>query len=402
MVLKEDISRALQSQKSQFKKNALGFEREILPQIDLNSNHILVVSGIRRCGKSTLLHQISKKINKESDSLFFNFEDFRLFGFELNDFSKLEELLDPNPNNYFFDEIQNVDNWEVYIRNLHDQNKKIYLTGSNASMLSKELGTRLTGRHIQIELFPFSYKEFRGFKKMDKNLDSVRKYLEIGGFPEYIIESKKENLQQLLKDILYRDIIVRNGIRSSQTFVEIAQYLLSNIGKEYSLNNIKKIFRVGSANSVADYVQWLEDAYVIFSLPRFSWSLKKVAVNPRKVYAIDTGFAKANTLSYTKDEGRLLENLVFLQLRRKYPEIFYFREKGECDFVVKEGRKITLAIQVSQSINQDNMKRELDGLLEALKAFDLEKGIIVTMDQKDTVLKEDKTIALIPVWEWLD
>lgn len=402
MVLKEDISRALQSQKSQFKKNALGFEREILPQIDLNSNHILVVSGIRRCGKSTLLHQISKKINKESDSLFFNFEDFRLFGFELNDFSKLEELLDPNPNNYFFDEIQNVDNWEVYIRNLHDQNKKIYLTGSNASMLSKELGTRLTGRYIQIELFPFSYKEFRGFKKMDKNLDSVRKYLEIGGFPEYIIESKKENLQQLLKDILYRDIIVRNGIRSSQTFVEIAQYLLSNIGKEYSLNNIKKIFRVGSANSVADYVQWLEDAYVIFSLPRFSWSLKKVAVNPRKVYAIDTGFAKANTLSYTKDEGRLLENLVFLQLRRKYPEIFYFREKGECDFVVKEGRKITLAIQVSQSINQDNMKRELDGLLEALKAFDLEKGIIVTMDQKDTVLKEDKTIALIPVWEWLD
>ena len=399
MVLKSEIENSFNIQQNNWKKKKFGLERNKLTDIKLSSEVILIITGIRRCGKSTLMHQLSTK--QKGKSVWFNFEDSRIFGFELSDFSKLNDVLGESVATYFFDEIQNVENWEVFIREMHDQEKTICVTGSNASLLSKELGTKLTGRNIQIELFPFSYAEYCQFLKLENSAVSFAKYIEDGGFPDYLKNRQKEYLQQLFKDIIYRDIIVRYGIRNAKLMVEIALFLISNAAKEYSLNSIKKTFGVGSTNSVANYVQWLEDAYILFSVLRFSWSLKSVAVNPKKVYTIDTGFAQANSLSFTDDIGGLFENVIFLELRRKHKDIYYFREKGECDFIVKAGEEILYIVQVCSEINPDNMKREVNGLVEALTFFDKPEGVIITLHQDDVILQEKKKIVLISASKWL-
>lgn len=399
MLLKSEIEKSLKLQQLFLSKKQLSFERESLDKIKINSTFILIITGIRRCGKSTLMHQISEKIKEEK--LFFNFEDPRIYGFDVDDFTKLDEIIGDKLNYYFFDEIQNVEKWELFVRHLHDREKNIVITGSNASLLSKELGTRLTGRNIQIELFPFSYSEFRMFKQLENNLKTFNLYLDVGGFPEYLKSKQKEHLQQLFKDIVYRDIIVRYGIRQVKTLIDIALFLIANVGKEYSLNGIKNTFRVGSANSVADYIQWLEDSYVLFSLPRFSWSLKSVSVNPKKIYCIDSGFAQANSLSFTEDKGRLLENIVYLALRRKHKDLYYFKDNGECDFIVKQGQDINQIIQVCTEIHSDNKNREINGLIAALKFFNKTEGLILTLNQDDVLKENDMKITLLPVWKWL-
>lgn len=399
MVLKSEIEKAVEEQRIFLQKKRDGLNRNALNKIRLSSNYILIITGIRRCGKSTLIHQL---ISKESTkNAFFNFEDPRIHGFELTDFAKLLEVFGKNVKYYFFDEIQNVAGWELFLRNLNDQKKIICITGSNASLLSKELGTKLTGRNIQIELFPFSYIEFCSFRKKAMNEKSFSDYLLDGGFPDYLKTKQTEYLQQLFKDIVYRDIIVRHGIRNAKLFMDIALFLISNAAKEYSLNGIRNTFKVGSVSSVADYVQWLEDAYILFSVPRFSWSLKSVAVNPKKIYTIDTGFAQANSLSFSDDKGRLLENCVFLELRRKYKEIFYFKDKGECDFIVKDGKKIVMIIQVCTEINSENLKRETEGLVEALEFFKVNTGSIITLKQKDDLMMGGKQINLIPAHNFI-
>lgn len=399
MVLKSEIEKSLALQRLFLNKKQEGFSRESSVKLQLSASHILIITGVRRCGKSTLLQQISKNLNEEF--IFFNFEDPRIYGFELEDFTKLDEIVGDKIRHYFFDEIQNVEKWELFIRHLHDRDKKIAITGSNASLLSKELGTRLTGRNIQIELFPFSYNEYLMFLKLENNLASFNSYIEDGGFPEYVKSKHKEQLQQLFKDIIYRDIIVRHGIRQAKTIIDIALFLIANVGKEYSLNGLKNTFGVGSANSVADYIHWLEDSYVLFSVPRFSWSLKSVSINPKKVYCIDTGFAQANSLSFSEDTGRLLENCVYLALRRKYKEIYYFKDKGECDFIVKEAQDILHIIQVCAEIHSDNKAREVNGLLAALKFFSITEGMILTLNQEDVLMINDVKVRLLPVWKWL-
>ena len=399
MVLKSEIEKSLVLQRLFLNKKQEGFNRESLAKLQLSTSHILIITGVRRCGKSTLLQQISKKIKEEI--IYFNFEDPRIYGFELEDFTKLDEIVGDEIRYYFFDEIQNVEKWELFIRHLHDRDKRIAITGSNASLLSKELGTRLTGRNIQIELFPFSYTEYLMFLQLENNLTSFNLYLEDGGFPEYLKSKHKEQHQQLFKDIVYRDIIVRHGIRQAKTLIDIALFLIANVGKEYSLNGIKNTFGVGSANSVADYIHWLEDSYVLFSMPRFSWSLKSVSINPKKVYCIDTGFAQANSLSFSEDTGRLLENCVYLALRRKYKEIYYFKDKGECDFIVKEAQDILYIIQVCAEIHSDNKAREVNGLLAALTFFSKTEGLILTLNQEDVLMINDVKVRLLPVWKWL-
>ena len=399
MVLKSEIEKSLVLQRLFLNKKQECFNRESSAKLQLSASHILIITGVRRCGKSTLLQQISKNLNEEI--IFFNFEDPRSYGFELEDFTKLDEIVGDEIRYYFFDEIQNVEKWELFIRHLHDRDKRIAITGSNASLLSKELGTRLTGRNIQIELFPFSYTEYLMFLQLENNLASFNLYLEDGGFPEYLKSKHKEQHQQLFKDIVYRDIIVRHGIRQAKTLIDIALFLIANVGKEYSLNGIKNTFGVGSANSVADYIHWLEDSYVLFSMPRFSWSLKSVSINPKKVYCIDTGFAQANSLSFSEDTGRLLENCVYLALRRKYKEIYYFKDKGECDFIVKEAQDILHIIQVCAEIHSDNKAREVNGLLAALTFFSKTEGLILTLNQEDVLMINDVKVRLLPVWKWL-
>lgn len=400
MVLKADIEKAYAEQQKLLNVNNKYIVRNYLKNFKPSKNFIEVITGIRRCGKSTLMKLIIKKDYR--NVVFFNFEDSRVFGFDVQDFKKFDEVIHQKPEAYFFDEIQNVASWEIYIRQLHESGAKVFITGSNATLLSKELGTRLTGRHIRHEMFPFSYNEFLLFKKKRKSLKNILEYIEKGGFPEYLFTENTEILQHLLKDIVLRDIAVRYGIRNTKILMDITLFLLSNVGKECSYNAIKKTFGLGSANSAAEYLSWLEDSYLLFFLPRFSWSPKNISVNPRKVYAIDNGMITCNTLSFTEDKGRLLENLTYQYLRQQGYTLYYFRENKECDFVVFENRKCKMLVQVCWQIDGDTFKRETEGLIEAMKYFKVKEGIIVTLNQKDKLNLNGNTIHLIPVSDFIE
>lgn len=399
MLLKSDIENAYNLQQAALSHKKAYIHRAYEHNIKPKSGHIEIVSGIRRCGKSTLLHLVMDTCNEKI--AYCNFEDPRIFSFTVDDFQKLDEIIGQDTETYFFDEIQNVHSWELYIRQLHDRGKKVYITGSNASLLSKELGTRLTGRYLQHELFPFSYSEFLVFKSLPMGKESFDEYIQKGGFPEFLKDETIEILQTLLKDIVYRDIVVRYAIKNSKSLMDIVLYLISNIGKEFSYNGLRKTFEVGSANTISDYLSWLEESFVLFYVPRFSWSVKSIVVNPKKVYAIDTGFIQANSLSFTKDTGRLLENAVFLYVRQKATKIYYFKDRGECDFVVFEKEKCNMIIQVCDHITSDNKDREINGLLEAMIFFNKQEGIIVTNNQKETIHVQGKIIKLVPAYEFM-
>lgn len=398
MVLLSEIQLAYKAQQDSHSERDKGIERHIYRKPGL-TGHVDIITGIRRCGKSTYMHQLSTLI--AGDISFFTFEDSRVFGFDSEDFPKLLQTIGTDKSAYFFDEIQNVVGWEVFIRSLHDQGKKIFITGSNASLLSIELGTRLTGRHLSFELFPFSYKEFLNFFNISPSAVTFQQFLEKGGFPEYLKFGSVETLQQLFRDILYRDITVRYGVRNVKTLIDIALFLISNAGKEYTLNRLKNIFKLGSTNSVSEYVGWFEDSYLIFSVPQFSWSTKSMAINPKKVYTIDTGFAMANSLSYTNDQGRLLENAVFIEFKRNGLTINYFKKKHECDFVVFKSKQIDGVYQVCSELTVDNKSREIDGLIEAMEFFDLPSGTILTLKQEDYFNISGKEIKVVPVWKWM-
>jgi len=401
MILKETLQQIIEAQQKDLKPLNNSTPRTATKNIDLTLPFAIIISGIRRCGKSTLLRQI---MNTTKSKYYFNFEDPKAINFELADFQKLEELLQEKfgtENCYFFDEIQNIEKWELSIRTLLDKGKHCLITGSNASLLSKELGTKLTGRHLQQELFPFSYNEFLAYTSTKTSPEAFNKYLEKGGFPEYLQFDRREILQELLNDIIMRDIVVRHKLRSPKAIKEMALYLISNIGIEFSYNNLAKTFNLGSTNTATSFVSYLEDSYLLFTVPKFSYSLKKQTVNPKKIYAIDNGLVDANSVSFSSNKDRMLENTVFLALRRNKKNIFYFREKKECDFVLKEANKITQAIQVCYSITEENKTREIEGLIEAIETFDLPEGLILTFNQQDTLKIGEKHIKIIPTWQWL-
>ena len=398
MLLKRDIELAYHAQQEQVELRHGVIERQFMRSFSSTGNHIEVISGIRRCGKSTLMKQLIQ--SGYQTTAYFNFEDARVYGFEVNDFPRLDEVIGKNIGAYFFDEIQNVPDWEIFIRQLHERNEKIYITGSNATLLSMELGTRLTGRHILHELFPFSYEEFLAFKKIENNVESFKLFLVQGGFPEYLESLKIEVLQNLLKDIVFRDIAIRHSFKNTNSLMEICLYLLSNIGKEVSFNSLRKTFSIGSTNTVSDYLSGFADSYLLFFLPRFSWSAKGIYSNPRKVYAIDNGLVNTNTLSFSADRGRLLENAVYQYLRRQRNDLFYFRENRECDFVVFTQKKCRKVIQVCEVLDQNNLKREVEGLQEAMKFFNMVEGFILTLDQNDSLKVEGLSIKVMPAHEF--
>jgi uncharacterized protein len=398
MVLKSEVEIAYRLQQD-YKKTSSFIARDYIQQMKISSSQVEVISGIRRCGKSTLMEQLKHRY--KTATAYFNFEDPRVHDFVVGDFQKLDEVIGSETKVYFFDEIQNVPSWEIYVRQLHDRGKKVFVTGSNASLLSKELGTRLTGRHLRHELFPFSYPEFLVYKKMKNTVASFEQYVQHGGFPEYLRDENHEILHMLLKDIVSRDIAIRYGIKNTGTLMDITLFLISNVGKEVTYNSIRKAFNVGSANTVSDYLSWLEDTYLLFFLQRFSWSAKNRGVNPRKVYAIDTGLVNANSLSFTKDKGRLLENIVYLFLRKKNYDLSYFREQTECDFVVFEKGKCKMLIQVCEQLHTENKDRETKGLLEAMDFFEMKTGLIITQKQTDVLNVGSKTIKLMPAHTFL-
>ena len=402
MIAKDTLREVILFQRTNLEKLDIGINREKQEQINkIEDSFALIITGIRRCGKSTFLHQMLKK---EKIYYYLNLEDPRLEGFELSDFNKVEALMEEmfgTGGIYFLDEIQNIEKWEKFVRYLIDKKEKVVLTGSNASLLSRELGTKLTGRNLQIEMFPFSFREFLLFKKEEPSLNSFEEYLNAGGFPEYVKKKNPQILNNLLSDIVMKDIAVRFGIKNTNILNKIAIYLISNVGKEFSYNSIKKMLDIKSVQSVIDYISYLENAYMIFSIPRFSYSYKQQQMSPKKVYSIDNGFSYVNSASFSKDKGKMLENLVFLKIRRKFQDIFYFQDKNECDFLVKEKEKIVQAIQVCYEFNEETKKRELEGIISALKEFDLKSGIVLTYNQEDRFLIQNKEIIVLPVWKWL-
>ena len=372
---------------------------------------VVIVSGIRRCGKSTLLRAI-----KDDKSYYVNFDDERFIDFSVKDFALLYDLLIElfgERDIFLFDEIQNVAGWERFVRRLHDEKKKVYVTGSNATMLSRELGTHLTGRNVSLSLYPFSFKEFlafRGHKTGDLRRLTFRErsvlkglfseYLEKGGFPEYLCTGKQEYLQSLHQNILYRDIITRHNLTSEKPIKEAVYYAASNVGKEISFNAARKLSGLSSATTVKEYFEYLENSYLVFLIPRYDYSAKKQIYYNKKVYYVDTALARIVGFRPTEDRGRLLENVVFLALKRKEGEIFFHRETKECDFLVCVKGKVSAAIQVTADYKK-SMEREIEGLSEATERHRLKTGLILTYDERGETEKDGKKIIIKPVWEWL-
>lgn len=401
MILKETLRQVVKAQRADLEAYDYGIVREELDKIDIKAPHAVIITGIRRCGKSTLLHQLLKKF---PNFYYLNFEDTRIANFEPSDFEKLDEIFNEEYGKsefYLFDEIQNISGWEIFVRSRLDKRKRFVITGSNASLLSKELGTRLTGRHINTELFPFSFAEMLLMTKEKPSEQSFKRYMTEGGFPEYIKYKKSEILRELLNDIIQRDIAARYKIRETKALQGMALYLISNLGKEFSYTSLKKIFDLGSTTTASSFVSYFEDSYLLFAIPKFDYSLKKQMLNEKKIYSVDNGLSDANSASFSSDRGRMLENAVFGQLRRSYKDIFYFKGKGECDFLVKERNRIKMAIQVTYELTEDNKKRELDGLLEAMDTFDLNGGLVITYNQEDRFIIDKKDIIVMPAWKWM-
>lgn len=408
---KNTITQIILEQKKIFNRDITIIPREI-PKNIVNSPKIIVITGVRRSGKSTLLRQLSKNYAQFN---YINFEDERLIDFTYRDFNTLLEAflgLHPESRVFFFDEIQEIKGWEKFVRRLFTEGYKLYVTGSNATLLSSEIATSITGRNLKIELYPFSFKEYLSYhntpiKKIfttkEKAMISKQSadYIQFGGFPEILQSKDFEELNQIYQDIIIKDLLVRRKIRDSKDFRELSLFLLSNISKKISYNNLKELLEFSTTSKIKNYIDFLCEAYIFFTINKYDASLKKQMVNKKKVYAIDTGIVNAVSFQFSENKGRLLENVVFLELKRRYKDIYYFEDKNECDFIIKVGRTITQAIQVADSLSDpQTKKREIEGLLSAMNFFGLKKGYIITSDIEEQLTEENKQITIIPFWKW--
>ena len=399
MIRQEEIALVIDSQRDSFLKQDVGFIRESLAHIPVADSFATIITGIRRCGKSTLLLQLLRRDYQEA--IYLNFDDIRLSGFEITDFTRLHnEIEERNIKVLFFDEIQAVEGWEKYVNQLLRDKYRVFITGSNASMLSVELGTLLTGRHLSMELFPFSYSEYIKFKNLQNNEDAIVQYLKTGGIPEYVKTGMPVILNTLVDDIIMRDIAIRHSVRDVSSLRQLTAFLITNIGNLISANKLVGMFDIKSAATFLEYFSFLKDAYLIDLMPRFSHSLKVQARNPKKVYVMDMGLYTENSISTSENMGRRFENLIYLHLRRTHKQIFYYKDRGECDFITMEKSTIKEAVQACFTINDDNFQREFNGLLEAMQNLNLNQGTIVTLNQRDSFEKDGKIINIVPAEEY--
>ncbi|MEN8255776.1 MAG: ATP-binding protein [Verrucomicrobiota bacterium] len=405
------LSDLVEDQREFFMGKGCGVAREVDFSRWISHGQVVVISGIRRCGKSTLLRQFAETLD---DFHYLNFDDERLFGFGVSDFDDLMQRFQmrSNTRTLLLDEIQNVEGWERFVRRVHDDGYKVVLTGSNAQLLSAELGTRLTGRHVRKELFPFSFCEFLAFKGVDPRCRTMEgkaalsgafnEYLLSGGFPEFLKCGNPELLQQTYEDILFRDIVSRHGIRDVKGFQNLAHYLFSNFTSGMNYNRLKNILGFSSAASVRKYIGYLEQSYLISEIRRYDFSLKKQHVSSKKVYVVDNAMRSAVSFTFSADRGRLLENLVFMELRRSGHDVYFQQERGECDFIVLRQNEPAWAIQVCAELNPGNQDRELQGLQETLEKMPHAEGLILTENQTDeAALPGERNIPVLPVWRWL-
>lgn len=396
--------------------------REKLPLAKkfLDHNLIKVITGPRRSGKSVF----SVLLLKNKNFAYLNFDDDNLLKIHNSD-EIIKGISQVYPENKFilFDEIQNLEKWEIFVNKLQRRGHNLILTGSNSKLLSRELATVLTGRYISIEIFPFSFKEFLKAKdlKIEKQyiklpqrqgeiLNNLHEHIKNGGFPEIVVKGidSRLYLETLFDAILFKDVVKRYNIRFSQKIYELALYLITNFCCEFSFTKIKNILGFRSTNTVQNYLKYLEEAYLFFPLTRFSLKMKEQLKAPRKIYLVDNGLILAKSFQSSQNIGKLMENLVFIELLRKGYKInqnlFYYRTRNgrEIDFLLRKGNKIHRLIQVCFDIEELNVKkRELKALIEANEELNCDDFLVISWDYEKEEKIKDKKIKFIPLWRWL-
>jgi predicted AAA+ superfamily ATPase len=395
-----------------------GIEREMLTNVEKASGvpHAIIISGLRRVGKSTLLAQVAHRLG-EDHFYYINFEDDRFLGFRSEDADDLYQMLVEvfgDRKIFIIDEIQNISGWEHFVRRFMDLGLKFYITGSNASLLSRELGTHLTGRYIPIELFPFSFPEYLRFQgEPIPNLNrmttverarlraALNVYLQPGGIPDALKYPELPLLRTLYDDVLYRDIATRHRIDAVAALKELAFYLISNPASLVSFNKLKEQLKLGSVNTISSYIDFMNNSWLIFTLNLYDFSLKRQQIAPKKVFCIDTGLANTVGFNFSPNTGKLLENLVFLTLRRQTREIYYYTTPAgyEVDFYLPEKRQF---VQVTQRLeNPATREREVRALEDAIKGLNAHSALILADTGESSFEINGIPIEVQSVAEWM-
>jgi predicted AAA+ superfamily ATPase len=361
---------------------------------------------------------------KDKEFAYLNFDDENLV--KIKNYDELIKVLYevyPNAKYFFFDEIQNLDRWELFINKLKRRNFNLIIIGSNAKLLETEISSVLTGRYVPINVFPFSFREFLKAKNFEldnkeislpevkgKILNFLSEYITTGGFPEVVVKNldTKTYFETLFDAILLKDVVKRHKVRFVPQIYDLATYLLSNFSSEFSFTKIRNILSFNSTNTVEKYIQYLEKSYLLFILNRFSFKLKEQIKTPKKVYVADNGFILSKSFQFSNNTGKLIENIVFCELlRRNYKpniDIFYYKTKNgkEVDFVLKQATKINKLIQVCYNISDINTKeREIKSLLTASEELSCNNLEIISWDYEAEEKHKGKTIKFVPLWKWL-
>ncbi len=418
MLTKELIKEILTEQYAKINSKEFGIERSILTEIQskIQLPHILIISGIRRCGKSTLLKQIITKYYQSTNYYYLNFDDERWLGFQAKDFNVIYECLIElfgTSTTFFIDEIQNIPNFETFVRRFYDDGFKFFITGSNSNLLSRELASRLTGRYVEITLYPFDFKEFLTFKNITVNKLSVyntperamicehfAKYLFSGGMPEFVHYGDTDILKQVYDNIITKDIAIRFHVSKIFEMRELYQYMITNFGRKYSYTSVAKSVSLESKITVKEFISFFELTFMGNQVYKFEHSYKKQIANDKKLYIIDNAFIPLISNATSKDKGRLLENMVF-NILKKQSDVFYFFEKNECDFITINNHEISGIYQVCYELNELNKKREIAGLTQAMETLNYKKGTILTYDHEEEVEVKGYDVKIIPVWKWI-
>ncbi len=398
-----------------------------------STGEIVIVKGVRRCGKSTILINLIKRLIKggvaPKDILFVNLEDPKFINDLNTDLLSLIrdtylEHLEPGETPFLFlDEIQNIQGFEKWLVKAYElKTAKIFITGSNASLLSREIGSTLSGRYLDVNVFPLDFKEFLAFNGLTihNRLEYLNHrlkinrlfgdYLRYGGFPRVALigdpELKKAELKSYFDSIILRDIVARYRLDNVEALMRLSVYLLSNISHLVSLNAMVNHFHL-SYDLINRYMEYLENAYLVLRVPKFDWSLKKQQVNPKKIYAIDTGLSNIASFNVGQKYGDCMENLVCLELVRRKKDLFYYRTSGdlEVDFIVQENGKVTTLIQVSAGIEDEKTRsREIRALVKAkkeLKHAQDARLMLLGPDVNELVEFQSETIHVLDLKMWL-
>jgi predicted AAA+ superfamily ATPase len=411
MLAENMIEEVVLEQWQNLKQKPLGLTRDYDYSSITNNQLISVISGIRRSGKSTFLLQLTKYYES---FYYINLDDERLLNFSVEDFQRTLLMYQKHfqSKTIFLDEIQNIANWERFIRRIYEEGYKIIITGSNANLLGSELATHLTGRYLLFEMFPFSFKEMLNYHQIDYSLiisstkaailARMDEYIQNGGFPEFVQIQNKDYLRQVYNDILYKDLIVRFNIKNHKVFKNLAQYLFTNFTKIISYNSLRKLLSISSVNTIKDYVDYLQQAYLVFECYKFDFSLLKQNTYDKKIYVVDNGLRNAVSFKFSADTSRQMENIVFLELKRRRKQVYFYKttDNFDVDFLVHENPY--LLIQVTYSMmNAETAQRELRALKLAMQELQVNQSIIITYNEEDIITDSERTIEIIPMWKWL-